>query len=64
MKLKTFYNLFYRHRVKKASLSRKFFLLIIIPIKYFINFFYFEKKTNLDKFSIKNSFLFDKDINY
>tara|TARA_B100000780_G_scaffold261511_1_gene213992 strand:+ start:1285 stop:2133 length:849 start_codon:yes stop_codon:yes gene_type:complete len=64
MKIKTFYTLFYRHRIKKASLLRKIYLLIIIPIKYFINVFYFEKKINLDSFSKKNNFLFDKDLNY
>ena len=64
MKIKTFYSLFYRHRIKKASLLRKIYLLIIIPIKYSINLFYFEKKINLDNFSKKNNFLFDKDLNY
>ena len=64
MKLKTFYSLFYRHRIKKASFSRKIYLILIIPIKYIVNFFYFKKKINLDKFSIKNNFLFNKDLNY
>ena len=64
MKIKTFYSLYYRHRLKKASTVRKIYLLLIIPIKYFVNFFYFEKKVNLDELSITNKFLFDKDLNY
>jgi hypothetical protein len=65
MKIKTFYSLFYRHRIQKASFLRKVYLLIfIIPIKYFINYFYFEKKVNLDKYSESKMFLFDKDLNY
>tara|TARA_B110001450_G_scaffold209952_1_gene201042 strand:+ start:1739 stop:2587 length:849 start_codon:yes stop_codon:yes gene_type:complete len=64
MKIKTFYSLFYRHRIQKASFIRKLYLFLIFPIKYFFNFFYFEKKVNLDKFSSKNKFLFQKDLNY
>ena len=64
MKIKTFYSLFYQHRIKKASFLRKIYLLIIIPIRYCINFFYFEKKVNLDSLAIKKIFLFDKDLNY
>ena len=64
MKIKTFYSLFYRHRIQKASLIRKLYLFLIFPIKYSFNFFYFEKKINLDKFSIRNKFLFEKDLNY
>ena len=34
MKLRTFYRIYYRHRVKKASIILKIYLLIIIPLKY------------------------------
>ena len=64
MRLKTFYNLFYRHRMNKASIFRKLYLLLVIPIKYFINLFYFKKNINLDKFSTENESLFNKDLNY
>ena len=65
MKIKTFYSLFYRHRINKASFLRKLYLLIIIiPIKYLINYFYFEKKINLDKLHVDEKLLFDKDLNY
>lgn len=64
MKLKTFYRIFYRHRVKKASIILKIYLLIIIPLKYFINFFYLPKKKNLDIFSKNQAHLFNKDLNF
>ena len=64
MKIKTFYKLFYQHRIKKASTTRRVYLLLIFPIKYLINSFYFEKKINLDKFSQKNPFLYEKKLNY
>ena len=64
MNYKTFYKLFYRHRIDKASVFRKCYLFIIFPLKYLINFFHFEKKINLDIYSDKKKFLFDKDLNY
>ena len=64
MKFKTFYSLFYKHRLAKAPKYRKLYLLLILPIRYFFNLFYLEKKIDLDKLSIKNKYLFDKDLNY
>ena len=64
MKIKTFYSLFYRHRIQKASFIRKLYLFLILPIRYCFNFFYFEKKINLDKFSNSKKFLFEKDLNF
>ena len=64
MKLQTFYKLFFLHRMKKASILRKIWLSLIIPIKFSINFFYFEKKVNLDKLCLTNKSLFTKDLNY
>ena len=64
MKFKTFYYLFYRHRFKKASFVRKFYLSIILPFKYLYNYFYIEKKIDLKLFAIKHPFLFDKSLDY
>ena len=64
MNINTFYNLFYRHRFEKASLIRKMYLALILPFKYLYNYFHLDKKKNLDYFSIKNSFLFSKDLNF
>ena len=64
MHIRTFYTLFYRHRFEKASLIRKMYLALILPFKYLYNYFHLDKKKNLDYFSIKNSFLFSKDLNF
>ena len=64
MKLRTFYRIYYRHRVKKASIILKIYLLVIIPLKYFINFLYLPKKKDLDIFSKNHAHLFNKDLNF
>ena len=64
MKFKTFYSLFYKHRFKKASFVRKFYLLVILPFKYFYNYFFLEKKKNLNLFAKEKTFLFDKSLDY
>ena len=64
MKLKTFYNIYYRHRIQKASYLLKAYLFITLLIRYIINLYYLPKKRNLDNFSKKNSHLFNKDLNY
>ena len=64
MKLKTFYNIFYRHRIQKASNFLRLYLFIALLIKYIVNLFYLPKKKNLDNFSEKNSYLFNKDLNF
>ena len=64
MKLKTFYNIFYRHRIQKASNFLRLYLYIALLIKYIVNLYYLPKKKNLDNFSEKNSYLFKKDLNF
>ena len=64
MNLKTFYSLFYRHRFKKASFLRKIYLSIILPFKYSYNYFFLEKKIDLNLFAIKNPSLFNKSLDY
>ncbi|MDB9745193.1 hypothetical protein OAB02_01730 [Candidatus Pelagibacter sp.] len=64
MNIRTFYVIFYRHRFKKASLIRKIYILLILPFKFLYNYFYIEEKKNLDNFSLKNLFLFSKDLNF
>ena len=64
MKLKTYFNIYYKHRVDKANLYLKLYLYLIVPIKYLLNVPYFKKKIDLDNFSSQNSLLFYKDLNY
>ena len=64
MKLKTFYKLFYRHRVAKANIFLKIYIILIIPFRYIANFLFFKKKINLDEYSKKKADLYQKDLNY
>jgi cephalosporin hydroxylase len=64
MKFKTFYSLFYKHRFKKASFMRKLYLSTILPFKYSYNYFFLEKKIDLNLLSIKKTFLFDKSLDF
>ena len=64
MKLTTFYKIYYRHRIKKASFVLKIYLLITVFFKYIFNWFYLPKKKNLDHYSKINQNLFFKDLNY
>tara|TARA_B100001027_G_scaffold216791_1_gene194301 strand:- start:844 stop:1692 length:849 start_codon:yes stop_codon:yes gene_type:complete len=53
MNLKTFYKIFFKHRIDKASFFLKFYILVLVPFKYVYNFFFFEKKVNLDLYKKK-----------
>ena len=64
MRIKTFYNIFYRHRVQKANIFLKVYILIILPFRYLINIPYLPKVINLDYHSKKNSELFKKDLDF
>tara|TARA_B100000282_G_scaffold211572_1_gene156025 strand:+ start:404 stop:1252 length:849 start_codon:yes stop_codon:yes gene_type:complete len=64
MKLTTFYKIYYRHRIKKASFVLKIYLFLTIFFKYILNLFYFPKTKNLDNYSKENINLFDQDLNY
>ena len=63
MNLRTFYRLFYKHRIKKASIFLKLYIIIVVPLKYLVNIFYFEKKVNLDLYKNEFSELSKKDLN-
>ena len=64
MKLTTFYKIYYRHRIKKASFVLKIYLIISVFFKYIFNLFYLPKAKNLDDYSKENQNLFHKDLNY
>ena len=64
MKLSTFYKIYYRHRIKKASFVLKIYLILTIFFKYIFNLFYLPKTKNLDDYSKENQNLFQKDLNY
>ena len=64
MKYKTFIQIYYSHRLVKASLFKKFYLNLTLPFIYLLNKFYYPKIKNLDNFSINHEYLFHKDLNY
>ena len=64
MNLKTFYRIYYRHRVEKASYILKFYLFLIIPFVYFLNCFFLKRTINLDSYSKKNYSLFEKNLDF
>ena len=64
MNLKTFYRIYYRHRVEKASYILKFYLFLIIPFVYFLNCFFLKGTINLDSYSKKNYSLFEKNLDF
>ena len=64
MKLKTFYKIYYKHRIIKANILLKIYLFFVIPIKYFLNLPYVKKEINLDNYSQDNKFLFEKNLNF
>lgn len=53
MKIKTYFKIYYQHRLNKANFFLKVYLYLIIPFKYLLNIPYLKKKTNLDDFSKK-----------
>ena len=64
MKLNTFYKIFYRHRIIKASKLLKIYLFLILPFKYIYNLFYLPNKIDLDEYQKNNVDLLNKDLNY
>tara|TARA_Y100000591_G_scaffold157113_2_gene135147 strand:- start:943 stop:1797 length:855 start_codon:yes stop_codon:yes gene_type:complete len=64
MKLKTFFNIYFRHRIKKANLILKLYLYLNVLIRYLLNLNYFEKKINIDELDDAHGNLFNQDINY
>lgn len=64
MNIKTFYLIYYRHRIQKANLLLKIYILLILPIRYLLNIPFLPKKINLDEHSNSNVELFKKDLDY
>ena len=64
MKFKTFYKIFYEHRLLKANLIKKAYIIFCLPFNYFLNLIFLEKKINLDNLSLKKTELFEKNLNF
>ncbi len=68
MNFKTFYKIYYKHRLYKANFFLKIYILSILPIQYIFNLFYLQKKTDLDmmekKFEFLNNYKLSKLFDY
>lgn len=64
MNFKSFYIVYYQHRVKKSHFLLRLYIFLILPISYIINKILYPSINDLDKFSLKNNELFEKDLNY
>ena len=62
MKLTTFYNIYYRHRVKKAKFILKIYIFLSLPFSYLLNLFYISKVNNLDLLNESNFKEFNLDM--
>ena len=63
MKFNTFYKIFYEHRVIKANILLKTYLIFVLPFKYLINLPFVPKKINLDHLEKNNLILPTKNLN-
>ena len=64
MKIKTFYKIFYEHRVKKANRLLRIYLFFILPFKYLYNLCFVPRIIDLDFLEKNNKDLLSKDLNY
>ena len=64
MKIKTFFKIYYKHRIDKSNIFKKMYIIALLPINYLLNLFFLEKKRNLDKEALHNKDLFDKNLSY
>ena len=62
MKINTFYEIYYSHRVKKAKIFTKLYIILTLPINYLINKALYPKKTDLDILEIKNPSFYNKSL--
>ena len=65
MNINSFINIYYKHRLKKASnIFIKFYIYITIPLVYFLEKINYQKFINLDEYQKDNKYLFSKNLNF
>lgn len=64
MKITTFFKIYYKHRIDKSDIFKKIYIIILLPINYFLNFLFLENRRNLDKEALQNNELFQKSLSY
>ncbi len=64
MNFRTFYKIYYEHRVKKSSIFLRIYIIILLPFNFLLNKIFLEPIKNLDNLEKKNNELFHKDLNF
>ena len=64
MKISTFVDIYYNHRLKKANFFKKIYIYLIIPVNYFIEKINYPKIINLDEYANDNKKFFKKNLNF
>ena len=64
MKFRTFYKIYYAHRLQKASLTRKIYIFVILPLIYLVNKILLQKIIDLDNLSKNKKEFFKKNLNF
>ena len=64
MKISTFIDIYYNHRLQKANFLKKIYIYLIIPFNYFIEKINYPSIVNLDEYGKNNKEIFKKNLNY
>ena len=64
MRISTYIDIYYNHRLEKANILKKIYIYLIIPFNYFIEKINYPKKINLDEYAKVNKKLFKKNLNF
>ena len=54
MRISTYIDIYYNHRLEKANILKKIYIYLIIPFNYFIEKINYPKKINLDEYAKVN----------
>ena len=63
MKISTFIDIYYNHRLQKANFLKKIYIYLIIPFNYFIEKINYPSIVNLDEYGKNNKEIFKKNLN-
>ena len=64
MKISTFKDIYYNHRLQKANFLKKIYIYLIIPFNYFIEKINYPRIVNLDEYGKNNKEIFKKNLNF
>ena len=64
MKISTFIDIYYNHRLQKANFLKKIYIYLIIPFNYFIEKINYPRIVNLDEYAKDNKEFFKKNLNF